>query len=652
MAVCLKLLQFSDPEEEAPVLSLQCRSMYILCGINGLFGYSSTAPVIDRDELRRMRDAMSARGPDGAGEWFSSTDRVAFGHRRLSIIDLSARGAQPMVSADGALVVTFNGEIYNYQALRRDLEAAGRVFQSDSDTEVLLHLYAERGVAMVDALRGMFAFALWDARRGGLLLARDPYGIKPLYYADDGRSLRFASQTQALRAGSVVSAEWDPAGEAGFYLFGSVPEPFTIYRDISALPAGCTLWADAHGLEQPRAYFSIADVLHRAVQEPRALTGAALQAQVREILLDSVRHHLLADVPVGVFLSAGVDSGALLGLMRDTGQADIQAVTLAFGEFRNRADDEAPLAQQVAALYGARQVTRVVEEAEFYADLPRILAAMDQPSIDGINTWFVSKAAREQGLKVAVSGLGGDELLGGYPSFRDIPRWVRVLGAPARIPGLGRLLRRLGHGLFTAAGRAHLSPKALSLLEYGGSYPGAYLLRRGLFMPWELPDLMGVERARDGLQRLRPLPYIGALLAPDPGTPFSRVATLEAALYMRNQLLRDADWAGMAHSLEIRVPLVDVEVLRQLAPLLVAERQLSGKMLLGGSPRLPLPEAILQRPKTGFRTPIQHWLERLPKLDVEQGIGHDAHGSRRWALRVGGAVADNRNCLLSGRSLT
>lgn len=214
MAVCLKLLQFSDPEEEAPVLSLQCRSMYILCGINGLFGYSSTAPVIDRDELRRMRDAMSARGPDGAGEWFSSTDRVAFGHRRLSIIDLSARGAQPMVSADGALVVTFNGEIYNYQALRRDLEAAGRVFQSDSDTEVLLHLYAERGVAMVDALRGMFAFALWDARRGGLLLARDPYGIKPLYYADDGRSLRFASQTQALRAGSVVSAEWDPAGKA------------------------------------------------------------------------------------------------------------------------------------------------------------------------------------------------------------------------------------------------------------------------------------------------------------------------------------------------------------------------------------------------------------------------------------------------------
>lgn len=611
-----------------------------MCGITGMFGYSSTAPVIDRDELRRMRDAMSVRGPDGAGEWFSCVDRVALGHRRLSIIDLSERGAQPMASVDGALVVTFNGEIYNYRALRRDLEAAGRVFQSDSDTEVLLHLYAERGVAMIDALRGMFAFALWDARRGGLLLARDPYGIKPLYYADDGRSLRFASQTRALLAGGAVSPERDPAGEAGFYLFGSVPEPFTIHRDISALPAGCTLWVDAHGPGQPRPYFSIAEVFRRAVLEPCALTGAALQAQVREILLDSVRHHLLADVPVGVFLSAGVDSGALLGLMRDAGQANIQTVTLAFGEFRDRADDEAPLAQQVAALYGARQVTRVVEEVEFRADLPHILAAMDQPSIDGINTWFVSKAAREQGLKVAISGLGGDELLGGYPSFRDIPRWVRGLSAPARIPGLGRLLRRLGHGLLTA-GRGRLSTKALSLLEYGGSYPGAYLLRRGLFMPWELPDLMGVERARDGLQRLRPLPYIGALLEPDPGTPFSRIATLEAALYMRNQLLRDADWAGMAHSLEIRVPLVDVEVLRQLAPLLVAERRLSGKLLLGGSPRLPLPEVILQRPKTGFRTPIQDWLQRLPKLDVERRIGHDAHGSRRWALRVGGAVVDS-----------
>lgn len=604
-----------------------------MCGIAGIFGYQAPTFPVDRLELRRMRDHMAARGPDGAGEWFSTDGRVALGHRRLAIIDLSERGAQPMASPDGALVVTFNGEIYNYRALRRELEARGRVFRSDADTEVLLHLYAEKGTALVEDLRGMFAFALWDGRRRGLMLARDPYGIKPLYYAADGRTFRFASQVKALRAGGGTTGEPDPAGEAGFYLFGSVPEPFTLYRDICALPAGCTLWVDAAGPGEPMCYASVAGAFSPAT-DPVRLDGGELQARVRAALLDSVRHHLVADVPVGIFLSAGVDSGALLGLMHDAGQTGIQAVTLSFAEFRDRPDDEAPLAEGVAARYGARHVTRVVEEAEFRADLPLILEAMDQPSIDGINTWFVSKTAREAGLKVAVSGLGGDELFGGYPSFRDIPRWVKWLGLPARVPGLGRALRRLGAALLPTSSR--LTRKALSLLEYGGAYPGAYLLRRGLFMPWELPGLMGDERARAGLARLRPLEYIGSMLEPDPCTPFGRVAALEAALYMRNQLLRDADWAGMAHSLEIRTPLVDVELLRELAPLL-GRIEGGGKRLLAASPRRPLPNAVVQRPKTGFQTPVRDWLDRLPASDPatgNEGCEYE-HWSRRWTRRVG-----------------
>ncbi len=580
-----------------------------------------------------MRDHMTVRGPDGAGEWYADDGRLGLAHRRLAIIDLSERGAQPMASTDGGQVVTFNGEIYNYRTLRRGLEARGRVFRSDSDTEVLLHLYAEKGAALVEELRGMFAFALWDARRRALLLARDPYGIKPLYYASDGRSLRFASQVKALRAGGAISGEPNSAGEAGFYLFGSVPEPHTLYRDIRALPAGCALWVDELGPREPTRYFSIAKVFQRAAAEPIRLDEEALQERVREALLDSVRHHVVADVPVGVFLSAGVDSGALLGLMRDAGPTEVQTVTLAFAEFRGRADDEAPLAERVAARYGARHVTRVVDEAEFRSDLPRILRAMDQPSIDGINTWFVSKAAREQGLKVVMSGLGGDELFGGYPSFRDIPRWVRWFGPLARIPGLGRALRRLGCSLFGSYA-ARLTPKALSLLEYAGSYPGAYLLRRGLFMPWELPGLLGEERARESVRQLCPLQHIGAVLEPDPGTPFGRVAALEAALYMRNQLLRDADWAGMAHSLEIRTPLVDAEVLRQLAPALVTMRGPGGKILLGRSPSQPLPAEIVDRPKTGFQTPVRDWLERLPAAGAP-AVGRE-HWARRWARRVGG----------------
>ena len=418
-----------------------------MCGIAGIYAYHYAANAVDRAELRRIRDHMAARGPDGLGEWYSQDERVGLGHRRLTIIDLSERGAQPMVSADGKLVVTFNGEIYNYRQLRASLEARGCVFRTQTDTEVLLHLYAEKGEAMVNDLRGMFAFGLWDAEKNALLLARDPYGIKPLYYADDGWTLRFASQVKALLAGGKVSRNPEPAGWVGFCLFGSVPEPFTTYQEIRALPAGSTLWVDRVGTRETKQYFSIADTYCRAEAARSPASDEDLQLAAREALLDSVRHHLVADVPVGAFLSSGIDSGALVGLMRDAGQQDIQTVTLAFEEFRGRSEDEAPIAAEIAAQYGTRHTTRVVTEQEFRDDLPKILDAMDQPTIDGLNTWFVSKAARELGLKVAISGLGGDELFGGYPSFRDVPLCVRALAIPGRIPGLGNVARRLLTGL-------------------------------------------------------------------------------------------------------------------------------------------------------------------------------------------------------------
>ena len=536
-----------------------------MCGIAGIYAYRSTAKSVDQDEVIRIRDHMVSRGPDGSGEWYSADGRVGFGHRRLSIIDLSSRGAQPMQTADGRLVINFNGEIYNYRALRSRLEAKGYAFRSNSDTEVLLHLYAELGHEMLRELRGMFAFGIWDCQEQQLLLARDPYGIKPLYYADDGSTLRFASQVKALMAGRGVSSDPDPAGWVGFYLFGSVPEPFTTYREVRALPAGSFVRIDQRGLRAPIQYYSIARTYSQAQEQPLSATAKEeVKALVREALLDSVRHHLVADVPVGAFLSAGVDSGALVGLMREAGQQDIQTVTLAFDEFRGTPNDEAPEAEAVARFYATRHTTRVVSENEFRSDLPTIIEAMDQPTIDGINVWFVSKAAHELGLKVAISGLGGDELFGGYSSFRDLPTWVRWMAAPSSIPFLGQVLRRAFHRMHGE--KLGLSPKAAGLVEFGGSYPGAYLLRRGIFMPWELPELLGPDLAREGLERLDPINHIACTLAPDPVQPFARVATLESSLYMRNQLLRDTDWASMAHSLEVRVPLVDVELLRRIAP--------------------------------------------------------------------------------------
>lgn len=604
-----------------------------MCGLAGVFAYHYAANDVSRDELLAMREHMAARGPDGAGLWIDPDRRIGLAHRRLAIIDLTEAAAQPLATPDGSLIVAFNGEIYNFRALRARLEAKGFRFRTTSDTEVLLHLYADRGADMVEDLRGMFAFAIFDARRRALFLARDPYGVKPLYYSDDGWTFRFASQVKALLAGGGVSCSPEPAGHAGFYLFGAVPEPFTLYRDIRALPAGATLHVERIGARAPRRYHSIAQVYcdaeqdapESAPQNPEATAG-----QLRAALLDSVRHHLVSDVPVGAFLSGGIDSTSLVGLMREAGQQDIQTVTLTFDEFRGGSEDEAPMAAECARLYGVRNVARRVGADEFQSDLPAILAAMDQPSIDGVNMWFAAKAARELGLKVAVSGLGGDELFGGYPSFRDVPRWVGAFGALAALPGLGRMSRALARPL---APRFDISPKAVGMIEYGGDYAGAYLLRRAVFMPWELADILGPEMARDGLRRLAPLALIGREMNPRPATARARVAALESALYMKNQLLRDADWASMAHGLEVRVPLVDAVLLRRVAQLGRATAITKAMLADAVSPSLPL--SIRNRPKTGFTTPVALWRANVAAPPPRAGArGRD--WARPWARTIMG----------------
>ena len=606
-----------------------------MCGINGIFAHSSAAEWPQETELAATRDAMRNRGPDGAGTWWTADRRCALGHRRLSILDLSDRASQPMISDDGKLVVVFNGEIYNYPHLRADLESAGRRFRTTSDTEVLLHLYALHGKDMVRHLRGMFTFAIWDEKREGLFLARDVYGIKPLYTSYASGTFRFASQVKALLAGGHVSRDPEPAGIVGFHLFGSVPEPFTTYRDIRALPAGHVQWVDAAGPRESRPFASLAEVFAKG--SSARVTAAESSERVRTGALDSVRAHLLADVEVGIFLSAGVDSGALLGLMRDAGQRKILAITLAFEEFRGTSEDEAPLAARVAERYGAQHVVRHTSQREFIQDLPAILDAMDQPSMDGVNAWFVSKAAKEAGLKVALSGLGGDELLAGYPSFRDLPRWRRRFGPLADVPGLGAFARSIIGAV--APGFARRQPKALGLLDYSGSWAGAYLLRRGLFLPRELPEIMDPEIAREGLARLNPLDRIAAILAPDPHSDFARVCLLESAHYMRNQLLRDTDWAGMAQGLEIRAPLVDFALLKALAPVISSLKPGHGKAALAKAPTLPLPNEIVARSKTGFWVPTGKWMNAaIPAALQPPGGSPAAKGlvSRRWCQAVVG----------------
>ncbi|HVN00897.1 MAG TPA: asparagine synthase (glutamine-hydrolyzing) [Caulobacteraceae bacterium] len=598
-----------------------------MCGIAGAFAYGAAAPAVSESELLDVREAMAARGPDGAGLWLTPDRRCGLAHRRLAIIDPTDRAAQPMLSADGRLAITYNGEIYNFPELKAELVARGAGFRTTSDTEMLLHLYALEGEGMVGRLRGMFALGIWDSERAGLFLARDPYGIKPLYVADDGRTLRFASQVKALVAGAAPGTP-DAAAAVGFHLFGYVPEPFTLHGHVRALPAGTTQWIDGRGARKPRPYVALPAVLADGARRPAA--SAQFGVRVRAAVADSVRAHLLADVPVGVFLSAGVDSGAMLALMREASVADLTAVTLAFREFEGTREDEAPLAAEVATRYGARHVVRRVDRREFEADLPEIVAAMDQPSIDGVNTWFVAKAAREAGLKVAISGLGGDELLAGYPSFVDLPRWRRRFGPWAAVPGVGPVSRAMLRAFAPSVLRQ--TPKAAGMLEHAGSWTGAYLLRRGLFLPHELPALLGEEVAREGLARLGEAAGLAAALEPDPGSDVGRVCALESCCYLRGQLLRDADWAGMAHGVEIRTPLVDIELLRALAPFIPALRPGAGKAALASGPATPLPDVVVRRAKTGFTVPTSDWMDQ----SLGRGAGQPAKGltSRRWARQV------------------
>jgi asparagine synthase (glutamine-hydrolysing) len=594
-----------------------------MCGIAAIFAYDDGAPGVEAGELRAIRDCMKPRGPDGEGEWFDSNRRVGLGHRRLAIIDLSPGGAQPMLLPERQLAVTFNGEIYNYRDLRAALEQKGHVFRTASDTEVLLRLYADRGEAMVDELRGMYAFAIWDGLRKGLFLARDPFGIKPLYHADDGKTFRLASQVKALVAGGEIDTSPEPAGHVGFFLWGHAVEPYTLYRRIRSLPAGSTLWVDQGGARRPKTFCTVTEILSRA---ERSASCPASGDSVRAALADSVRHHLVADVPVGIFLSSGLDSTTITALAAELG-GTLRTVTLGFEEYRGTANDEAPLAESVARQYGASHQTVWVNRADFQDHAERLFTAMDCPSTDGVNTYFVSHAAAQTSLKVALSGLGGDELFGGYPSFAEIPRAVRFLKPfdAATLQPFARAFRVVSAPFL----RQVTSPKYASCLEYGGSYSGAYLLRRGMFMPWELPEFLDADLVREGWLELQPLVRLDETLD---GLRSSRakVSCLEMCWYMRNQLLRDSDWAGMAHSLEIRVPLVDAVLVRALAPSLIGPAPPT-KRDMASSPRFPLPASVLNRPKTGFSIPVRQWLMEPGARSREQG---GERGLRSWAKYV------------------
>ena len=593
-----------------------------MCGINGIVRLTDAAPSIDRDELLRTREAMISRGPDGAGLWISDDGRAALASRRLAIIDLTPAGEQPMASEDGRLQIVLNGEIYNFLELRRELEAEGVRFRSRSDTEVVLALYAREQSAMLSRLRGMYGLAIWDDREKTLLLARDPLGIKPLYFSTEGGCLRFASQVKALERGGAISQDVDPTGLAAFLLWGSVPEPHTIRRAVHSLRAGHHLVVrdgriEPFGLHGPKGVEPLGPpAAGNSIKAHLELNAAAVE--------DSVKAHLVSDVPIAIFLSAGLDSGLVAALASRNLAEPLRTFTLRFEGLEGTVFDEGPLAAEVAKRLGAQHSERWLAREELPALWEGALAAMDQPSIDGFNTWAVSRAAHQEGLKVVLSGLGGDEKFGSYPSFTQVPLLAGAVRSAAWIPGLAAswpaVAKRVSPG----------RPKLAGLLHHGRTIPGAYYLRRGLFLPEELPGLLGRDLAEEALRRYDPVADVAsrALANGEVADGWIKVHRMEIAHYMRNQLLRDSDWASMAWSVELRAPLVDAWLLKRLEAGRFKLRRKRHKVKLVRYAAPELPPRLSTRPKSGFYIPVAEWMQ--PELAALR----PGERSRWLALRV------------------
>jgi asparagine synthase (glutamine-hydrolysing) len=596
-----------------------------MCGVAGAFAFGPGAGPIDRDIVSHLNELQRRRGPDGAGLWSSNDNRIALGHRRLAIIDTGPSGAQPMADATGRWVISFNGEIYNYRGLRQELERLGCAFHSNSDTEVVINAIAQWGEAALRKLRGMYAFALWDSLEQELWLARDPYGIKPLYVAINQRTIWFASQARPLALSAPVNTRRDAAALTGFYLWGHVPEPFSWWAGVRMFPAGHVQRIRAgHPLTNPVVFARVQESYVSRTAEPLA------PGELRALMLDSVRHHMVSDVPVGVFLSAGIDSNVIAALAAELG-TKLRTVTLAFEEYVGSPDDEAPLAEAAAALLRSDHVTVRIGRREFDGLLDDYLECMDQPTIDGLNTYLVSRAAAQHGLKVALSGLGGDELFGGYPSFRQIPMLLKWGQSLSCSKSLGTAVESLfGKIPFSA-----LPPKAAGLLSHSGDVASAYLLRRALHLENELDALLDESWLREGLEQLSTSKAINctiSALRTAGVSVYGQVAALESCWYMRNQLLRDTDWSSMAHGLEVRVPFVDVSVLDRLGPVIASASPPDKQALARCAQQLP--SAMLSRPKTGFTTPVRRW--------IAERAGGSSRGLREWAAQVHRAFRTTR----------
>ena len=594
-----------------------------MCGIAGIIGRLDEHNFA---ALGRMNDAMAHRGPDASGTWVSAKDFRGWGallaHRRLSILDLSPAGSQPMVDPLTGHVVVFNGEIYNFRELRRRLEAEGQEFQSTGDTAVMLRALGLHGPEAVGWLRGMFAFACWNPKERRLLLARDPLGIKPLYLArspdpDAGWSLAFASELRALLASGLLGApRLDPWAVASSVWNGFVVGPGTAVKGVELLWPGRLLEFDGEGEEvRQQDFWRLPD---------RSPDSTMDEAGLSAVLEEALRLHLASDVPLAVFLSSGVDSSVVANLAQRAAGNPIHTFTLAFEE---QELNEGPAAKRIAAAIGTEHHEVVLTEERFLENMEAALDSLDQPTFDGLNAYYISRAIRETGFTVALSGTGGDELFGGYTSFRNLPtlhRWSRRAAWTPRSlqEAAAKLatwpLRRSGETVPPQTRWAKLP----EMVRHGDDLLALYQLAYALFLPGFQQELLApdfAEALADGL----PAAMRQRISVETKGrTPLSAISVMEQRLFLGERLLRDNDAASMACSLEQRVPLVDQVLFESVDRLRDHARYhpLGKKAMLRRIGLRGLDPALFERPKSGFVLPFDGWIRRGLRDAMDQTL--------------------------------
>jgi asparagine synthase (glutamine-hydrolysing) len=595
-----------------------------MCGIFGIVGKNA---IVAPDLLERATNSLAHRGPDDSGTILlrKSTPvpvEIGLGNRRLAILDLSPLAHQPMYDAKTGNWIVYNGEIYNFREVRKELEQADTRFISHSDTEVVLKAYATWGEQCLTKFRGMFAFAIWDARRHCLFLARDPMGIKPLYYFQSNTHFLFASEVRTLLGTGLVPRLIDPSGLVNFLTFGSAYDPLTLIKGIHALPPGHTLVWENGDVSLSQYWDLIDDEVESQEVGKTSKQGSgacdfasgeeeqSALTRLQPILEDVVRLQLVSDVPVGIFLSGGIDSSALVSILSRSG---VTPATFSI-VFREAEFSEALYSRAVARKFRTDHHEINVSEDDLFATIPDALKAMDLPTMDGVNTYFVSREARRAGVKVALSGLGGDEIFGGYSSFRTVPRLERFAQLWSHLPSAARM--SLSSIFSVLVPQNDQNRKLISLGRDNGGLLHPYFLTRMLFTPSQRDLLFSsvkgaIIKASADSQRLA----LQRALALD---PVNRVSYLESRCYMLNTLLRDADFMSMSQGLEVRVPLID----HQLAKAVLA---LPGKWKLNRTPKKllveslagSLPDEIVHRHKRGFTMPFDRWMRQELRSEIE-----------------------------------